>query len=91
MNNYKVIESGYGDYIKLTKNEKEVLYIKTNHESCHGMAESLNEMAQQANNAPDLLAALEELVHICLNTDGYNQKVNELYNAQQAIQKAKGE
>lgn len=40
--------------------------------------------------APDLLQALQELVHKCLHTDGYSQKVDELYNAQQAINKALG-
>jgi GH15 family glucan-1,4-alpha-glucosidase len=39
--------------------------------------------------APDLLKALEDLVEKCLHSDAYNQKVDELYNAQQAIQKAR--
>lgn len=38
--------------------------------------------------APDLLNALRKLVDKCLNSDGYNQKVDELAKAQQAIEKA---
>lgn len=38
--------------------------------------------------APDLLNALRELVHKCLHSDGYTQKIDELTKAQQAIEKA---
>lgn len=41
-------------------------------------------------SAPDLLKALENLVEKCLHSDEYKQKVDELYNAQQAIKKARG-
>lgn len=33
----------------------------------------------------ELLSALETLVHKCLHSDGYSQKVDELYQAQQII------
>lgn len=36
----------------------------------------------------DLLEALKNLVEKCLHTDGYNQKIDELFQAQQAIKKA---
>ncbi len=39
----------------------------------------------------ELLNALQTLVDKCLSSDGYNQKVDELYTAQQAIKLAKGE
>ena len=39
--------------------------------------------------SPDLLEALESLVKKCLKNDGYIQ--NELFKAQEAIKKAKGE
>lgn len=38
--------------------------------------------------APELLEALKTLVEKCLNSDGYNQKIDELFQAQQAINKA---
>lgn len=66
---------------KEIRDGKEVLVI--------GTYRSAN--AQLIAAAPELLEALQMLVEKCLNTDGYNQKIDELYNAQQAIKKAIGE
>lgn len=40
------------------------------------------------NSHAELLEALKNLVEKCLNTDGYSQKVDELYHAQQVIARA---
>ena len=42
---------------------------------------------QLADDNKVLLEALNQLVEKCLQSDGYNQKIDELYNAQQAIKK----
>ena len=42
-----------------------------------------SELLKQRN---ELKMVLENLVHKCLHTDGYNQKYQELYDAQQVLQ-----
>lgn len=62
-----------------------IVYDGADYELTHDEAK---EYAKLFRAAPDLLEALQELVEKCLHSDGYKQKVDELYNAQQAIKKA---
>lgn len=64
------------------------LYAEPIAKMCSSANHSVKANAQLIAAAPDLLKALSDLVEKCLHSDGYKQKYDELYHAQQAIKKA---
>jgi len=76
-------------YSKVLADDKEICEVGVNSHVEEFNYEEYKANAKLIAAAPELLEALQNLVEKCLHTDGYSQKVDELYHAQQAIQKAK--